>query len=53
VSGLKLFGKTAFYVRKPNGEFLSFLRRGEAEAVASETNGKVFSFEAAVASFRS
>ena len=34
VSGLKLFGKTAFYVRKPNCEFLSFLRRGEAEAVA-------------------
>ncbi len=49
-TGLKLFGKTAFYVRKPDGEFVSFLRKGEAEEFAVTTKGKVFSFEEAVAS---
>jgi NitT/TauT family transport system substrate-binding protein len=48
-TGLKLFGKTAFYVRKPDGEFVSFLRKGEAEEFAATANGKIFSFEEAVA----
>ena len=48
-TGLKLFGKTAFYVRKPDGEFVSFLRKGEAEEFAATANGKTFSFEEAVA----
>jgi NitT/TauT family transport system substrate-binding protein len=49
-TGLKLFGKTAFYVRKADGEFVSFLRKGEAEQFAATANGKIFSFEEAVAS---
>jgi len=49
-TGLKLFGKTAFYVHKPDGEFASFLRKGEAEEFAVTTKGKVISFEDAVAS---
>jgi NitT/TauT family transport system substrate-binding protein len=49
-TGLKLFGKTAFYVLTPDGEFASFLRKGEAEAFAAKGNGKVIMFEQAVAS---
>jgi len=49
-TGLKLFGKTAFYVHKPDGEFASFLRKGEAEELAAKTKGKVILFEEAVAS---
>jgi NitT/TauT family transport system substrate-binding protein len=49
-TGLKLFGKTAFFVRKPDGEFASFLRKGEAEVFAAKVNAKVVSFEEAVAS---
>jgi NitT/TauT family transport system substrate-binding protein len=52
-TGLKLFGKTAFYVRTPDGEFVTFLRKGEAEAFAAKASGKVLSFEDAVASFAS
>ena len=36
-------------MRKPDGEFVSFLRKGEAEEFATTTNGKTFSFEEAVA----
>jgi NitT/TauT family transport system substrate-binding protein len=49
-TGLKLFGKTAFYVLKPDGDFASFLRKGEAEEFAAATKGKVITFEEAVAS---
>ena len=49
-TGLKLFGKTAFFVRKPDGEFSVFLRKGEAEAFAVKAGGKVVSFEEAVLS---
>ncbi len=49
-TGLKLFGKTAFFVHKPDGEFATFLRKGEAEEFAAKVNGKVISFEEAVAS---
>jgi NitT/TauT family transport system substrate-binding protein len=47
-TGLKLFGKTAFFVAKADGEFASFLRKGEAEEFAAKSNGKVISFEQAV-----
>ena len=43
-TGLKLFGKTAFFVRKPDGEFVSFLRKGEAEEFAAKAKGTIFSF---------
>jgi NitT/TauT family transport system substrate-binding protein len=49
-TGLKLFGKTAFFVNKPDGDFSTFLRKGEAEEFAAKVNGKVISFEEAVAS---
>jgi NitT/TauT family transport system substrate-binding protein len=48
-TGLKLFGKTAFFVHKPDGEFATFLRKGEAEEFAAKVKGKVISFEEAVA----
>lgn len=49
-TGLKLFGKTAFYVRQPDGVFAAFLRKGEAEAFAAQTHGTVLSYGDAVAS---
>jgi NitT/TauT family transport system substrate-binding protein len=49
-SGLKLFGKTAFFVAKADGSYASFLRKGEAEEFAAKANSKVISFEEAVAS---
>jgi len=49
-TGLKLFGKTAFFVHKPDGDFATFLRKGEAEEFAAKARGKVISFEEAVAS---
>ena len=35
-TGLKLFGRTAFYVKSGNGEFSTFLRKREAEAFAKK-----------------
>src|SRR5262249_50165420 len=49
-TGLKLFGKTAFFVQKPDGGFAAFLRKGEAEAFAVKAGGKVLAFEEAVLS---
>jgi len=48
-TGLKLFGKTAFYVTTAKGEFATFLRKGEAEKYAAETGGKVITFDEAIA----
>jgi NitT/TauT family transport system substrate-binding protein len=52
-TGLKLFGKTAFYVTHSDGSYAAFLRRGEAERHASAVGGQVVTFEAAVASVAS
>jgi NitT/TauT family transport system substrate-binding protein len=49
-TGLKLFGKTAFYVQTPDGEFATFLRKGEAEVFAAKAKGKVVGFDEAVLS---
>ena len=49
-TGLKLFGKTAFYVSLPDGDYATFLRRGEAEKYASAKGGKLVTFEEAVGS---
>ncbi|MEL6264851.1 MAG: ABC transporter substrate-binding protein, partial [Pseudomonadota bacterium] len=51
-TGLKLFGKTAFWVKDGDG-FATFLRKGEAEAHAAEVGGEVIDLDAAVASFAS
>ena len=49
-TGLKLFGKTAFFVQTPDGEFAPFLRKGEAEVFAAKAKGKVVNFDEAVLS---
>jgi NitT/TauT family transport system substrate-binding protein len=52
-TGLKLFGKTAFYVKDGEGKFSAFLRKGEAETFAEKTKGTVVTFDEAIASFAS
>lgn len=49
-TGLKLFGKTAFWV-KTGDEFATFLRKGEAETYAGKSGGALVSFDEAIASF--
>lgn len=50
ISGLKLFGKTAFYVKGADG-FVTYLRKGEAEDFAAASGGEVVDFETALAGF--
>lgn len=50
-TGLKLFGKTAFWVKSGEDAYATFLRKGEAEAYASAHNGALLTFEEAVADF--
>lgn len=52
-TGLKLFGKTAFYVKEPDGKFSAFLRKGEAQKHADTVQGSVVTFDEALASFAS
>jgi sulfonate transport system substrate-binding protein len=52
-TGLKLFGKTAFYVKAGNGEFATFLRKREADAYAAKAGGKVITYDTAWGSFSS
>ena len=49
-TGLKLFGKTAFWV-KAGDEYATFLRKGEAESFAEANGGSVVSFDDAIASY--
>ena len=48
VTGLKLFGKTAFFVKSNDG-FATFLRKPDADAYAAKVGGAVIDFEAALA----
>ncbi|MEO1204757.1 MAG: ABC transporter substrate-binding protein [Pseudomonadota bacterium] len=52
-TGLKLFGKTAVYVKNEDGTFATFLRKKEAEAYAAKGGGKVIDFEAALSTMAS
>lgn len=52
-TGLKMFGKTAFYVKAANGEFSTFLRKREAEAYAKKVDGKLVTYDQAWGSFSS
>ena len=52
-TGLKLFGKTAFFVKAANGEFSTFMRKREAEAYAKTVNGTLVTYEQAWSSFSS
>jgi NitT/TauT family transport system substrate-binding protein len=47
-TGLKLFGKTAFYVAAPDGSYATFLRKGPAETYAATVKGKVLTFKEAI-----
>ncbi|MGB0905087.1 MAG: hypothetical protein ACPGVJ_09330, partial [Mangrovicoccus sp.] len=49
-TGLKLFGKTAFWV-KAGEDYATFLRKGEAEDYAAANSGSVVSFDEAIADF--
>ncbi len=52
-TGLKLFGKTAFYVKEKDGTFKAFLRKPDAEKYAAKSGGAVVGFKEAVASLSS
>ena len=51
-TGLKLFGKTAFFVLTKNG-FETFLRKPDADAFASDAKGEVMDYESALATIGS
>lgn len=51
-TGLKLFGKTAFWV-KAGDDYATFLRKGEAEAYAGANAGELVTFDDAIADFAS
>jgi NitT/TauT family transport system substrate-binding protein len=52
-TGLKLFGKTAFYVKGKDGGFSTFLRKREAEAFATKNGGTVVTYDQAWGAFQS
>jgi NitT/TauT family transport system substrate-binding protein len=47
-TGLKLFGKTAYFVALPDQRYATFLRRDQAEKFAAENGGSLVSFEDAI-----
>ncbi len=49
-TGLKMFGKSGFYVEVPDGTYAAFLRKPDADAFAAPIKAKVMSFDQAVAS---
>jgi len=50
-TGLKLFGKTAYFVQGEDGSYETFLRKPDAEIYAVEVKGQVIDLSAAVAPF--
>jgi len=50
-TGLKLFGKTAFYVKGADGAFSTFMRKREAEAHAKKAGGGLVTYEEAWGAF--
>jgi NitT/TauT family transport system substrate-binding protein len=51
-TGLKLFGKTAFFVKTKSG-FTTFLRKPDADEYATKMTGKVMDLESALATVAS
>lgn len=47
-TGIKLFGKTAFFVKEKNGSVSAFLRKPEATDQAQKDGGEVLDFDTAV-----
>jgi len=52
-TGLKLFGKTAFYVKEKDGSYKSFLRKPDAQKFATKSGGTVVRFKEAIAGLSS
>jgi NitT/TauT family transport system substrate-binding protein len=50
-TGLKLFGKMAYYVKGKDGAFSAFLRKPDAEKYAKAEGGSLMDLESAVAGF--
>ena len=50
-TGLKLFGKTAFFVKTAGGTYETFLRKPDADAFAAETGGSVIDLDTALGDF--
>ena len=50
-TGLKLFGKTAYFVLDESGAYETFLRKPDAEAYAAEVKGQLIDLPTAVAAF--
>ena len=48
VTGLKLFGKVAFYAEGPNGALLAFMRKTDADKHAEKSKGKVLTYAEAL-----
>ena len=48
ITGVKMFGKSAFYVKDKNGKFTTFLRKVEADAFAGKVGGKSMQFAQAL-----
>ena len=48
-----MFGKSAFYVKGPDGSFSSFLLKPDAAAYAKTVGGTVVSFDQAWGAFQS
>ena len=49
-TGLKLFGKMAYYVQAKDGVMSTFLRKQDADEYAAKVGGKVIGYEEAIAS---
>lgn len=52
-TGLKLFGKTAFYVKTADGKFATFLLKDDAAAYAAKIKGTLLDFQQALSAVSS
>jgi NitT/TauT family transport system substrate-binding protein len=52
VTGLKLFGKVAYYAEAPNGSLLAFMRKSDADKHAQRTRGKVLTYAEALSGLK-
>jgi NitT/TauT family transport system substrate-binding protein len=44
VTGLKLFGKVAIYVKSKDGKYTAFMRKPDAEKFIASNGGEIFTF---------
>ena len=50
VTGLKLFGKVAIYVKSKDGKYTAFMRKPDAEKYMASNGGEIYSFTKLAAS---